>query len=285
MNSKTIIKIIILILLLASLITILILGFTGKLNFSWENKTDIIYNETFDNIRSIETDLTSYDIEIKENNTNELKVVVSGSKKYAESIEVKSENNKLLITQKSSKMCVGLCFFDEKITIYLPKENEIELNHQSSSGNIDIETTLISGNIKTTSGDVKINSLNEVIINSTSGNITIEEGNNLEVSSTSGDITIDKVATLKATSKSGNQYIEQIKKEVQLSAKSGDITINKFYITEDSNIKTTSGNVALGLENEIFINTTTKSGNIDINNTNKETILNIKTTSGDITAK
>ena len=55
--------------------------------------------------------------------------------------------------------------------------------------------------------------------------------------------------------------------------------------TEDSNIKTTSGNVALGLENEIFINTTTKSGNIDINNTNKETILNIKTTSGDITAK
>lgn len=285
MKNKTIIKIIILVILLAALITVLILGFTKKLNFSFENKTDIIYNESFDNITSIETDLTSYDIEVKKSDTDKLKVEVSGNEKYTESIKVTAENGKLMITQKSSKMCVGLCLFDEIITIYLPNDNKVELNHHSSSGNIDIEAELMNGNIKTTSGDIKINFLNEEIINSTSGNITIKEGNNLEVSSTSGDITINKANELKTVSKSGNQNIGKLMNKANIKATSGDIEITEFYIKENSSIEATSGNIEVKLKNKAFISPKTTSGDIDIVNTNESVVLNIKTTSGDITVK
>ncbi len=285
-NKKLIITIIIiLIIMIIALIGTVIWGIAHGHNFSFFEEEVVLLDESFEDIKKITVDVKSYDVEIKESPNNDIRVEITGSQNNIDKIKVAQKDDILNIYQEESIICLGFCFYGEKITIYLPQDKLITYNHTSSSGSLSSSLSLANGNIEVTSGDIYLQNITAGSIKSTSGNITMENSDNLKISSTSGDITLNEITNLKAQATSGNIKIDRITNQADITTTSGDITIAKLNIQEDSYLKARSGNITVGLEAKIFIEAETKSGNIDIDNTNASPILTITTTSGDIEAK
>ena len=273
----------ILIIVILALIGVIIWGIKSGNGFTFFEKPVIIYDNTFEKIASINVDVTSYDVELKESNNDTIKVEISGSKKNQDKFHVEEENGNLTINENGSSVCIGFCL-DGTITIYLPNQ-DITYHHKSSSGNIYSDIDLRSVVINTTSGDITLKNINDGTVSSTSGNINIKNANKLNVSATSGDISLDEPKNLVANTQSGNIKVRSITSKMDITTTSGDINISSLSIKEDSKAEAKSGNIDIKLDKDVFIDATTRSGNIDIDNTNTNPTLIIKTTSGDITAK
>lgn len=273
----------ILIIVILALIGVIIWGIKSGNGFTFFEKPVIIYDNTFEKIASINVDVTSYDVELKESNNDTIKVEISGSEKNKDKFNVEEENGNLTISESGSSVCIGFCL-DGTITIYLPNQ-DITYHHKSSSGNIYSDIDLRSVVINTTSGDVTLKNINDGTVSSTSGNINIRNANKLNVSATSGDISLDEPKNLVANTQSGNIKARSITSKMDITTTSGDINISSLSIKEDSKVEARSGNINIKLDKDVFIDATTRSGNIDIDNTNTNPTLIIKTTSGDITAK
>ena len=273
----------ILIIVILALIGVIIWGIKSGNGFTFFEKPVIIYDNTFEKIASINVDVTSYDVELKESNNDTIKVEISGSKKNQDKFHVEEENGNLTINENGSSVCIGFCL-DGTITIYLPNQ-DITYHHKSSSGNIYSDIDLRSVVINTTSGDITLKNINDGTVSSTSGNINIRNANKLNVSATSGDISLDEPKNLVANTQSGNIKVRSITSKMDITTTSGDINISSLSIKEDSKAEAKSGNIDIKLDKDVFIDATTRSGNIDIDNTNTNPTLTIKTTSGDITAK
>ena len=273
----------VLIIVILALIGVIIWGIKSENGFTFFEKPVIIYDNTFEKIASINVDVTSYDVELKESNNDIIKVEISGSKKNQDKFHVEEENGNLTINENGSSVCIGFCL-DGTITIYLPNQ-DITYHHKSSSGNIYSDIDLRSVVINTTSGDITLKNINDGTISSTSGNINVANANKLNVSATSGDISLDETKNIIANTKSGNIEVRSITSKMDITTTSGDINISSLSIKEDSKKKKKSGNIDIKLDKDVFIDATTRSGNIDIDNTNTNPTLIIKTTSGDITAK
>lgn len=273
----------ILIIVILALIGVIIWGIKSGNGFTFFEKPVIIYDNTFEKIASINVDVTSYDVELKESNNDTIKVEISGSKKNQDKFHVEEENGNLTINENGSSVCIGFCL-DGTITIYLPNQ-DIIYHHKSSSGNIYSDIDLRSVVINTTSGDITLKNINDGTISSTSGNINVANANKLNVSATSGDISLDEPKNLVANTQSGNIKVRSITSKMDITTTSGDINISSLSIKEDSKAEAKSGNIDIKLDKDVFIDATTRSGNIDIDNTNTNPTLTIKTTSGDITAK
>ena len=284
-NKKVMISIIVLLVIIIGLAGLVIYGMIKGESFIFSRKTEVLYDSTFNDINKIDVEVASYDVLLKEYDQNEIKVEITGNEKNKDKIKVEENNNELTIKQDGSIICIGLCFYREEITIYVPENYELEYNHNSSSGSLESDILIQRGNIKTTSGDVNLTTLLNGFIASTSGNIELNEGEDLEVSSTSGDIDIEKIINLTGSATSGNLTIDHLTNRINFGLTSGDIKINKFSINEDSSLTARSGNIKIGLEKEVFIEAKTNSGDIDINNSNTNPTLTLTTTSGDITAK
>lgn len=272
-----------LIIVILALIGVIIWGIKSGNGFTFFEKPVIIYDNTFEKIASINVDVTSYDVELKESNNDTIKVEISGSKKNQDKFHVEEENGNLTINENGSSVCIGFCL-DGTITIYLPNQ-DITYHHKSSSGNIYSDIDLRSVVINTTSGDITLKNINDGTVSSTSGNINIKNANKLNVSATSGDISLDEPKNLVANTQSGNIEVRSITSKMDITTTSGDINISSLSIKEDSKAEAKSGNIDIKLDKDVFIDATTRSGDIDIDNTNASPILTIKTTSGDITAK
>ena len=273
----------VLIIVILALIGVIIWGIKSGNGFTFFEKPVIIYDNTFEKIASINVDVTSYDVELKESNNDTIKVEISGSKKNQDKFHVEEENGNLTINENGSSVCIGFCL-DGTITIYLPNQ-DITYHHKSSSGNIYSDIDLRSVVINTTSGDITLKNINDGTISSTSGNINVANANKLNVSATSGDISLDETKNIIANTKSGNIEVRSITSKMDITTTSGDINISSLSIKEDSKAEAKSGNINIKLDKDVFIDATTRSGNIDIDNTNTNPTLIIKTTSGDITAK
>lgn len=269
-----------------ALIAFMIFG--SKLNFRFRDNSVVILNESLDSNKKVTVKVKNYDIVIKENNEDNIHIVVEGSEDNKNEIIIDSDSNNINITQESTHACFGFCYYANKVTIYVPESFTKSLDLFSTSGDINILNNLNSDNhtIKTTSGDIDINNIRGSSIKSTSGEITIHEGKDINALTTSGDITIFKAEnSLDINSTSGEIEIKNLTGFITSSSTSGDITINDFTITNNSSINSRSGEVMIRLQNEARITAKTTSGDKDIKNTDGEYSLDLSTTSGDIVVK
>lgn len=216
---------------------------------------------------SIQIESVSSDVYIRESTDNQIQVEIYGRQNE----EAKSiiNNDTLSITNKENHFCLGFCFSKKEIYVSLPKEIITSLNVKTVSGDIKMDSfwnSHLEG--KTTSGDVKVGEVKTAKIMTTSGNIEIEKTENLEGKTTSGDIKSHTVSN-----------------KLNLESVSGDIKIEAFFMKEDSNIKTISGDVTILNGENVYVDASTTSGDINTkaNNRFAEKTLKIKTTSGDIT--
>lgn len=286
-KALILINIIILSIIIVALICFMIWGSFGNFNF-WNFKNELISTSTYNvnEIKSITSNLKSFDLEIEESHTNEIIVEIYGDKKNQDDLKITTSSNTLDLKQVGSSFCIGFCSTG-KIIVYVPNNLDVNLDLYSSSGDIDIFPDIINRNVKTitTSGDITLNYLISGTIKSTSGEIKITNINEGNISTTSGDINIGSInnGTIKSTS--GEVYIDNLTSGAEIKTTSGDIEINRFTINENTNITSTSGEVDIYLLNEAFIEASTKSGDRNIKKSRGEYELNISTTSGDITVR
>lgn len=283
-KSLIIINIVILSCIVIGLITFM---FIGNGNFDFKNKTEVIMDHKLDE-KALNIDVKDYDIVIKENDEDNIRVVVESSSKNTDEIKIMEISDKITIAQKKSHACFGFCYYSNRVTVYIGKNYDKTLNLNSISGDIKIIRKLNGENhvIKTTSGDIEVASIKNSDIKSTSGDILIYDGELINTKTTSGDIKIISLknkAELKSTS--GEIEVKDMSGIIDAEATSGDIEIKTFNITGDSKISSKSGDIDILLYNDAIISAVTTSGDKEIKNSMGEYNLHLKTTSGDITVK
>lgn len=266
-NSLIILLIFVLSLLMTICIGFMIFGINNKVSFGGKyTKKEYLFEEE---ISKIKTSLTDTDVEVRKYDGNKVNVIYQNKGKNKE-IDVHLNDNILEISDKGlSNFCFGFCFFDRKVTIYVPNDYKGSFDLDTKSGDIEILNNFNNSfDIKTISGDINGKNLGKNNIKTVSGDI--ELGNLFDmskISTTSGDISVDS-----------------INKSLNISSVSGEVSIDKINISSDSYISTVSGDVVIKMANDIYVETKSVSGDASIKNNNRksDTILNVKTTSGDI---
>lgn len=276
----------------------MVFGITNG-GFEFGNFDTLIKEEKYDlkEIKDLKFSFVSSDVKFLVSEDDQLRVVQYGNKKSKEFIDNVSSNS----IEISDDTKMNFIFFNfqygSRYEIYLPSSYSNNLDIRTVSGEInldDFKLNLKDFNIKTTSGDISIDSIIEskdTQIKSVSGEIRINELTNSDsiIKTTSGNINIDKLKSKDITmsSISGELELGNIEGILDLNTTSGDISINNFKMLDSSDISTISGEVRIGMDadNNCIVTTHSLSGDSDIRTNkfgSKQYDLNIKTTSGDI---
>lgn len=269
MTNKTlaIIKIILLLIvifLLSGLLVALLIRQPLIIN----NTTKLLHSETITkDIKTINIESTSSDIYIKKSLSKDISYKIYGQNK--QNINIDISNDVLKINDRNNY--ANFQFFsskDSRIELEVPENLIGKLNVKTISGDIKLlDEISLDVTIKSTSGDVEIYKLQELIAQTTSGDLELNELSNGTLTTTSGDIEINKLT-----------------ESCNINTLSGDVEINTLALTKDSKITTTSGSVEIKRTIDVYINHKTTSGKFDIFNNNRKSSheLLITTTSGDI---
>lgn len=272
MNSAlNIVKIILLSIIAVALVLILIFLLNGKANikgFTLYEKTELVYEETYnEEVNNLKVLTTSNDVIIEEKETDSINVKVYDRKDSKPTSRI--EDNTLVIENKKEPS-IGFTFGilgNSRIVITVPKNSTYNLDIEGTSSDIDSSINLKNVDIKVVSGDVSLKDSLDTTIKTTSGDVTVGSANKLSINTKSGDMSINSVNS-----------------KLDLSAISGDINISRLNIDSNSSISVTSGDILIGETNDIYIDTSVVSGDVKVNKNNRHAKyeLKIKTTSGDI---
>ena len=241
-------------------------------NFGLAGKMRVI--DTFSihasKIDELDFNLYSADVEIKEIEDDEITIEYYSNKDADKIISL--ENGHIIVNEEKSRIiCVGLCFDSRRAVAYVPKDYIGSYNIETTSGDVksNIDTINNKMDIKTTSGDIRLQNAGTVNIKTTSGDIDIRgEVNELYANTTSGDIRISKVNN-----------------NMSIGTTSGYVSIDKLSIVDNSNISTISGDVKIDDNNsDCYVEFSTISGSNHIEKSNRKSdiVLKVNTISGDI---
>ncbi len=276
-KTYTIVKISLLSVIAIALVGLLSFLLVGGTRYHWKwnfkKEQNRIYEQTYSvlELEQINVDVKSTDITVKPSQDDKVHITIYGEKEEeATSI---LENNQLTITKNSKNhFCFGFCFVNN---------NEIVLSIPT-----EINTTL---NFKTTSGDIWVDDLKNVVLNAETSSGEIEFGTvrSANLKTQSGDVEGENMEHAIVYTSSGDIHLASTIGHVDLKTSSGDIKLNDFQILESSSIQTSSGDVTISNITDCYINGKTRSGDTHIKETNRfsEIELQIETSSGDITVK
>lgn len=227
------------------------IGFSIKLGEVAEEKLISAKEYSTKKIKYIDMDMISADVSIYQSEGKDIKVEIYGSEKDANKYQVEVEDKTLKVIQKKgNNFCIGFCYWNQKINLYLPDTYQEKLKIYSISGDVISKKELASS---------------------------------LDLQTVSGDIHLESASSLKAKTTSGDMKIRKLG-DFSLETISGDIEIEDVTITKDATIHTVSGDVEISKTNDIYITPNTTSGDVDMKKNNRYANfeLNITTTSGDI---
>lgn len=303
--EKTIklLQICLLMFLLTILFGILMWGM-NKEKFTFNTETKQVKNQTIslENIDQINFSTKINDVKIIPSNINELRVVQYSSKKTKEKnlFTYKKQNNTLTIEDNYNEFCIGFCFnINARYEIYLPYTYTKDLNISGISNDIVIEQGDIKLNnlsLKTTSGDIKINSnakAHSITLDTKSGEIKSShlKANNIKIQSISGDLNLETLISkdIYMHTISGEIEVNNLTGKLDIKTTSGDIEIDHFTIKDNSKISSTSGDIEIKLNPDSHCNVIENSVSGDKKLPNNSSLvgqgtykLEINTTSGDI---
>lgn len=270
-------------------------------DFNFSKSYEVVKEEKYsvDEIKEIEVLSRSADIVVYKTTDNNIKVVQKSSSKNTKRLFESSSSNGILKIdgrESTKNFCIGFCFWDVVLEIYIPSIYENDIKIETASGDITIELENLSKlKANTASGDIELKRsliAEEVDLKSISGDIetVIIQASNISIESTSGDIESTRLEeNIYLKTISGKIECDNIKGEATISTVSGDIDIDYFNIIGNSKITSTSGDIEISLSNDSSIKMSADSVSGDIRFPNSESIINdgiyslyLKTISGDI---
>ena len=210
---------------------------------------------TFSNLgefNSILIDVTTADIEIKQSDTLESKVVVYDQENVGYSavtidgvLEIKATDN------RTWRDYLGISFTTSKVTIYLEKATYYDLLINASTGDVSVmqSFTFNSINVTLSTGDVNISNatiLEEFVVNVTTGDVEIKNCTLKKFTSKggTGDIELDNVIAIEhftiERSTGDVEFIECDAYELFIKTSTGDIK-GTLLSEKKFNAKTNTG--------------------------------------------
>lgn len=283
-NKKVTIVVIILLIILILVLLGGMIHMLGKNHRIRRYNENLVIDQTYTNkYANIEVESDAGDIEIKETDEENIRVIIYGENDRS---DVRDIGNTLKITIKAKK-CFGICFNIEmsKVVVYLPKNYKGTIDLSNKYGDIDVgsfkEAKVL---IKEDCGDVKVESALTLDAENSYGDITIGEVETATVKQSCGNVKIDYLKRGNIKNKLGDVKIKKVDGEISIEEDCGDIVIDELYLTDNSDIKNSFGDIKLGQTNEIYIDAQVSLGDIKIDeNYRKSSItLKLKNDCGDI---
>lgn len=206
------------------------IGVISGLNYINENKYTETFNQEYTNINSIELEIDSADIVIKEGNTFSV-----DAKNVSKRFKSKTSNGKLIIEEKNKKWKKSI---DSKVVISIPKtENINELNIENGAGQLSISNL----------------SFGELEISQGAGTLIIENitSNKTEIEGGAGEIVVNNstLNDLKLDSGVGSVDIEaKLTGKSEINCGVGAISLNLIGTEEDYTLSIEKGIGSIKIE-------------------------------------
>ena len=254
--------------------------------------------------KPLDIEFDAADVFVKVSETNTIKVELYGEDPGEYEITESLDKIKVVLKNKEKNHIKwGFNIKQNNIKIYLPANYAYMINAKGTAGDISIDDfSSASLNAELTSGDVEINQINyatialksgdveiesayDVKTSATSGDVEIGTVRNLEVSTTTGDVDVSEVDTIKAKTTTGDYTIGIVNVSLDIETTTGDISILKANITNNSRIKATTGDVNINnIGGSIYVDASASTGDVKVKNSDRKSdvVLNIHTTTGDI---
>lgn len=254
-----------------------------------------IYTFNTSELYNFKLDLEVSEINFKKSSDEEIKIECKEFEDYKYEVFIK--DNTLHIENIDerdwvSRSFLGIMYSNLRVTIYLPELDYGNLDINSATSNLNIESgfNFENVNIKLSTGDINFNSTIEdnIKLETTTGqiNATNIKANNMVVKTTTGDIklvNVDVVEEINVKSTTGKQFYTIIKTNKLISTSSTgkiiyyDVNVNNFEAKSTTGDLDLHNFIATGV---IRINNTT--GNITFDKCDGESLY-IHTTTGSVT--
>ncbi|WP_099187481.1 DUF4097 family beta strand repeat-containing protein [Tepidibacter mesophilus] len=264
MSIKKLVTYLVVIMLICYGIGFTIMSFTGgfKGDFSILYKNKKTYNdldqekiEKIDTINQISIETSSCDVNIIPEDRQDVKAHLYGNitSTFKPELESKIKGKELLIFIKRPNS-YSIFNSDLKLDIYVPKSYKEDIEINSSSSNINIQSEL---------------TLNNLFINLSSGNANLKDINikNLKYEASSGSLIGENIVTKSTLIDVSSGYIELDKFTGNLrgESSSGSIKVNYNIFDNNIDLDTSSGTVNIGLPDDakFYLDAECSSGNIE----------------------
>ena len=219
-------------------------------NFSFMGEMRVVSDETYksDGINTIDIDLSSEQVKVYQNDTDEIRVVESMSKALSEdswAVTDISSSTFRLYRKTSIYFNVNI-----RIEVYLPKSYSKDLSVSTYSGSIHLEDDLTLDNcvLTASSGSIRLSGIqaHEIKCQTSSGSVRSEKtitADYADFDSSSGSINLYQVytQTIDANTNSGGIRIEDVTGTQDFSCSSGSIRIQKSEGVQE--LSTSSGSI------------------------------------------
>lgn len=283
--------------------------------FKWSNLfgkgTEVNESESLDlsDVSQLYIDCVSGDIDVID--SDNAKVTLTGhvwpAEEASDFLKVFKEGDTLTIKFDLKSKPFGIRT-DVNMSVYLPKENGLDVKIKSSSGSIVVSDMQFGDlAINSTSGSTTVTNCrgNDMDLTKSSGNTNVEntDFNTISINSTSGNIdVVNTPADITIDSTSGSTDISGAKGSIYLRSTSGRVSVSvdgtqpkpisinsisggvKLYLDSGANFmlsaKAVSGSIKTNFE--ISVKGTGSSKSIDGKSGDGGNEVNIKTTSGNI---
>ena len=255
----------------------------NSINFSDNYSKKLVEEKEFDNIKNLDIKINVSDLIVEENNQNTIKVEIYSNniKKYdisetKELIKVSVENKKTSFVNFGKAPYV-------KITVPIGYNKIIAVD--SRVGDVKIkkikDATL---NVKTETGDLKVDEIDKVTAIISVGDIKINKVNKLISKSKTGDTKIGEVKNISCKNTTGDIKINKVKESMVLETKTGDVKIETAIISKNSSIISDVGDVKIQNTKGCYVEAKTNVGDTKINNNDRKSdvVLTITSRIGDI---
>ena len=247
---------------------------------------NLIFDKTYtEKYKEIEINATAGDIEITNENTEEVKVMIYGEESNN---KVNTTEEKLTITS-NQETCKGFFCIHLKITkikVTLPNNYDGKIKITNNFGDIQIgDFANAELAVKMDAGDIEVGKILTGTIENKYGDISVEEAiQELTIKEDCGDVELKETYQVNVENKYGDIKIQRVNHSMKIEDDCGDIEIKSVNLQENSSIKNDYGDIEIGSTNQIYIDAKTNLGKVDINNNYPKSniTLTIEDSCGDI---
>ena len=269
-NALKIVLIILLSIIALALIGILCLLLVrgDKFNFSIfssRESTTIVEEKNIEELKNINIDIDYADLEINLSNDNNIDIKLYSEDAKEHSISIEEDIN---VVFKQEKKIFSFFRKSPRAVISIPKDYDKIVTVKG--GVLDIKgcgTDKLILNVTLNVGDVKVDNMDIA-------NIKIQ----------TGDVKLDTVNDLTVDSKTGDIKVKNVNKKLDITSNVGDVKIDRVYLTLNSKINNSTGDVKIGKVNDIYVDGKTNVGDVKIEGGDRKSDieLSIKSHIGDI---
>lgn len=261
-------------------------------NFTWSSfnislgaySEKLVESKTFTSAEEINLDTKAIDIYVEVSNDENITAELYSEKDVDYSFT--NEDDKVnLKAYMNNYISFGIFTKSPKLVVKLPKELAAKFTIDSKVGDIHINSfESLKPFIKNTTGDIKIEKVEEATIDVGTGDVKINDVKVLNVKQNTGDIKVQNVDTVEVNASIGDVKIQNVNNKVNITNGTGDIKIENATLTENSNITNRTGDIKINNLTGAYIEADNKVGDIKVNNNDRhlEITCTIHTNTGDI---